>query len=124
MVELGPLGGGVIDLYLGDVLEQLGGTVAAHVDVEELGSLVNELGVARPGPEGGVGQNVGDEGNVGLDAADMLLADGPHGLAAHPLEGVVPGGDLDQQGVVVGEISAPVKALPPSRRTPKPPPER
>ena len=32
----------------------------------------------------------------------MLLADGPHGLAAHPLEGVVPGGDLDQQGVVVG----------------------
>ena len=101
-VELGPLSGGVIHLYLGDVLEQLGGTVAAHVDVEELGSLVNELGVARPGPEGGVGQNVGDEGDVGLDAADMLLADGPHGLAAHPLEGVVPGGDLDQQGVVVG----------------------
>ena len=55
-----------------------------------------------PARKVGVGQNVGDEGDVGLDAADMLLADGPHGLAAHPLEGVVPGGDLDQQGVVVG----------------------
>ena len=101
-VELGPLSGGVIHLYLGDVLEQLGGTVAAHVDVEELGSLVNELGVARPGPEGGVGQNVGDEGDVGLNAPDVLLTQGPGGPAAGPLKGVVPGGDLYQQRVIIG----------------------
>ena len=101
-VVLGPLGGGVVHLDLGDILEHLGGPVPAGVDVEELGGLVDELGVAGPGPEGGVGQDVGDKGDVGLDAPDVLLRDGPHGLAAHPLEGVVPGGDLHQQGVVVG----------------------
>src|SRR5699024_2663292 len=96
-----------VHLDLGDILEQLGGPVPSGVDVKELGRLVDKLGVALARLEGGVGQNVGDEGNIGLDAPDVLLADGPHGLAADTLKGVVPGGDLDQQRVVVGgDLSA------------------
>ena len=49
-----------------------------------------------------MGEDVGDKGDVGLDAPDVLLADGPHRLVAGAHKGVVPGGDLDQQGVVVG----------------------
>ena len=101
-VELGPLGGGILDLLLGDVFEDLGGPVLAIAHLEELGGLVDELGVALAGPEGGVAEDVADEGDVGLDAPDVLLPDGPGGPLAGALEGVGPGGDLDQQGVVVG----------------------
>ena len=85
-----------------DVLEHLGGPVLALVQPEELRRLVDELGVAAPRQEGGVLEDVGDEGDVGLDAADVDLPDGAAGLQAHALEGVVPGGDLQQQGVIVG----------------------
>ena len=46
--------------------------------------------------------NVRDEGDVGLDAADVLLVDGAARLAADGLEGTVPTRDLDEEGVVVG----------------------
>ena len=101
-VQLPPLGGGVVHLLLGDVPQDLVGPVLAVAHLEELRGLVDELGVALARPEGGVGQDVGDEGDVGLDAPDVLLPDGPGGPAAGPLEGVVPGGDLHQQGVIVG----------------------
>ena len=52
--------------------------------------------------EGGIFQDIGDKGDVGLDAPDMDLVDGPGRLAAHTLKGVIPGSDLYQQGVVVG----------------------
>ena len=49
-----------------------------------------------------VWQHVRDEGDVGLDAADVLLVDGAARLAADGLEGTVPARDLDEEGVVVG----------------------
>ena len=52
--------------------------------------------------KGRVVEYVGDEGDVGLDAADVLLVDGAARLAADGLKGAVPGGDLDQQAVVIG----------------------
>ena len=100
--QLLALGVGVLYLNFRDVAQHLSGPVTAVLKLKELGGLVDELGVALPGPEAGVGQDVGDEGDVGLDSPDVLLADGPAGLVAGPLEGVVPGGDLHQQGVVVG----------------------
>ena len=87
---------------VGDILEHLGGAVLALVQLEELRRLVDELRVAAAGDEGGVLEDVGDEGDVGLDAPDVDLVDGPGGLAAHAGEGVVPGSDLHQQGVVIG----------------------
>ncbi len=101
-VQLPAVDGGIVYLLLGDVLEHLGGAVLAVLHLEELGGLVNELCVAGPGPEGGVAENVGDEGDIGLDAPDVLLPHRAGGPAAGPLKGVVPGGDLDQQGVVIG----------------------
>ena len=47
--------------------------------------------------EGGVVQDVRDEGDVGLDAADVLLVDGAARLAADGLEGTVPARDLDEE---------------------------
>ncbi len=96
------LGVGSCHLDIGDVFQHAGGAVAAVFDLKQLGGVVDELGVTLTGLELGVVQNVGDEGDVGLYAADMHLVDGAGRLAAHPQEGVVPGGDLDQQGVVVG----------------------
>ena len=84
------------------VAQHARGAVAALLYVEELRRLVDELGVALARDEGRVVEYVRDEGDVGLDAADMLLVDGAARLAAHGLEGAVPGGDLDQQAVVVG----------------------
>ena len=46
-------------------------------------------------------QNVRDERDVGLDAADVLLADRAQRLAAQALERLVVAGDLDQQRIVI-----------------------
>ena len=46
-------------------------------------------------------QDVRDERDVGLDAADMLLADGAQRLAAQTGKGLVMAGDLDQQRIVI-----------------------
>ena len=73
-----------------DVLEHLGGPVLALVQLEQLRRLVDELGVALARQEGGVSQDVGDEGDVGLDTADVDLPDGTGRLAAHALEGGSP----------------------------------
>ena len=52
--------------------------------------------------EGGVGQHIGDKGDVGLDAADAHLVDGTGCLAADGGEAAIPAGDLHQQRVVIG----------------------
>ena len=44
---------------------------------------------------------VGDEGDVGLHAADLFLVYRAARLAAHGRERAVPGGHLDEKGVVI-----------------------
>ena len=92
----------LLDGDAADVLEHLGGAVLALLQLKQFRRLVDELGVALAGNEGGIFQDVGDEGDVGLHAADVDFVDGAGGLAADGLEGIVPGGDLDQQRVVIG----------------------
>ena len=53
--------------------------------------------------EGGVVDNVDQEGDIGLDPLDLHLPQGTKGLADGALEGAVIGADLHQQGVVVGQ---------------------
>ena len=89
------------DGALRNVSEHLGGPVLTALDLEEGRSLVDELGVALAGLEGLVLQDVGDEGDIGLDAPDVHFTDGTKSLVADALEGAVPGSDLDQQGIVV-----------------------
>ena len=101
-IVLGPLGVRVIHLNVCDVAQDPGGTVPGVRDVEELRAVVDELGVALALEEGGVVQDVGEEGDVGLHAPDVDLADGPGRPAADAGEGVVPGGDLHEKGIVVG----------------------
>jgi len=69
-----------------DVLEHLGGPVLALVQLKQRRRVVDELGVAASRQEGGVLQDVGDEGDIGLDAPDVDLPDGPSGLQAHALK--------------------------------------
>ena len=89
-------------LDVGNVAQHSSGAVAALVDIKELGRLVYELGVALAGDERRVVEYVRDKGDIGLDATHVLLVDGAARLAADSLESAVPGGDLDQQAVVVG----------------------
>ena len=101
--------GGIIQLLIpllyhdvADVFKHLGGAVLTVLQVEQLRGLVDELGVALARKEGGVAENVQNERNVGLDATDVNFPDGAGRLVAHALESGVPGGDLQQQGVVIG----------------------
>ena len=95
------LGVGIGHLDLGDIAQDAGGAVAGVHDLKQLRRLVDELGVALAADERGMGQNIGDKGDVGLDAADTDLVDGAGGLAAHGRERAIPAGDLHQQRVVV-----------------------
>ena len=65
--------------------EQLGGAVAARVEVEQFRRGVNQRGGRRAGAEDGVVDDVFEEGNVGLDAADAEFAQ----RAVHALQGDV-----------------------------------
>ena len=94
--------GGVIDNDVADVFQHLVGTVLRLADGEQLRRVINELGIALASLEDRIGQDVADEGDVGLDAADSGLTQGTQCLAASALKGVVQGGDLNQQAVVVG----------------------
>src|SRR5699024_10724941 len=91
----------VVDLDVGDVFEHAGRAVLGILEFKQLRRVVDELRVAAALQEFRPVQDVGDKGDVGLDAADVYLADGPAGPAAGAVERVVPGGDLDQQRVVV-----------------------
>lgn len=46
-------------------------------------------------------KNIRDKGNVGLDATDTNLAQGAGRLVADAHEGIVPRGDLHEQGIVI-----------------------
>ena len=100
-IVLVALGVGVGHLDLGDVPQDAGSAVTGVHDLEQLRRLIDELGMALAVDKGGVGQHVGDEGDVGLDAADAHLIDGAGRLAAHGGEASIPACDLHQQGVIV-----------------------
>ncbi len=92
---------------VGDVGEDLGGAVGAGAEVEQLWRRVDELGGVGVVQEGRVFQQVDDEVDVGGHAADAELAQG----AVHAGDGLFgrlrPGGDLDQQRIVIAGDDAP-----------------
>ena len=96
------LGIGVIYLNVRYVLEDSRRTVTAFLELEQLRRFVDELGVALALDEGRVREYVRDEGDIRLDASDVLLVYRPRCLAADGGEGAVPACDLDEEGVVVG----------------------
>ena len=63
---------------------------------------VDEFGVGVAGAEGLVLDDVLEEGDVGLHAADAELAEGAVHALAGGLEVAAGGGELDEHGVVVG----------------------
>jgi len=64
-------GSGVsVDGDVGEVVEELGGAVSFWSELEEAGEVVDELGVRVAGAESGIRDDVFEERNVGLHAAD------------------------------------------------------
>ena len=96
-VVLVALSVGVGHLNFRDIPQDAGGAVTGIHDLEQLRRLVDKLGVALAVDEHRVRQNIGDEGDVGLDAPDAHLINGAGGLAAGGGEGAIPAGDLHQQ---------------------------
>ena len=108
-VVLRAFGGGVRHLDLRNVAQHLGRAVLAFLKVEQLGCFVDELGVALARLERWMLQDVRDERDVCLDAADMLLADRAQRLAAQTLKRLVMTGDLNEQRIVIrGDLRADV----------------
>jgi hypothetical protein len=78
-VELALHLGAAVDDDIAEVAEDLGSAVALGDEAEELGGVVNEGGGGVAGDEGGVLDEVFEEGDVGLDAADAKFAKGTVG---------------------------------------------
>jgi hypothetical protein len=68
--------GVAVDDDLAEEGEELGGAVAAGLEGEELGRGVDQRGGGAAGTERGVGDDVLEEGDVRLDAADTEFAQG------------------------------------------------
>ena len=92
---------GLRHLDVGDVPQHTCGAVSRLLDLEEFRGLIDELRRAETGLEGRMVEDLLDEGDVGLDAADMDFGQGAAGFADDRREARVPGRDLDEQGVVV-----------------------
>ena len=95
------LGVGIaVDDDVADEVEELGGAIVTGLEAEELGRSVDQRGRGLPRAEDRVGDDVLEEGNIGLHAADAEFAQ----HAAHALEGQIvalaAGNDLHQHGVV------------------------
>ena len=92
--------GEAVDGDLGGERQELRGAVAADLEVEEVGGLVEEPGRAAAGEEIGVGDDVDQERHVRLHAPDAELLERP----LHPPGGVdepgAAGGDLHEHRVV------------------------
>ena len=82
--------------------QQLAGAVAPRLELEQIRRRVDQCRGGLPGAEDRVGDDVFEEGDIGLDAADAEFAQG----AVHALEGQVEGaavtGDLHQERIVKG----------------------
>ena len=93
--------GMAVDGDVGDVGEDLGRSVAAGGEAEELGRGVDEPGGVGVVEKRRVLQQVLDEGDVGRDAADAELPERPVEPGDRHLRRRRPGGDLLEQAVVV-----------------------
>ena len=80
--------------HVAEEVEQPVGPVLALGQVEQLGLLVNEARVGGGREELWVLDDVEDEGDVGLDAADAELAEGAVHLAVGVVQGAGLGSDL------------------------------
>ena len=85
-----------------DVAKELGGAVAALRQAEKFRRFVEKGSGDQAVAETRVPDDVFEEQDVGLDAADAELAQGAIHAMAGAFERGVPGGDLHQQGVVIG----------------------
>ena len=103
VLEVGLVALGDVDDLVAQEVQNLGSPVQVVGQGEQLGGLLDEGGVAAARLEGGVVDHVNQEGDVGLDALDLNLPQGPAGLGHSAQEGPVEGADLHQQGVVVGQ---------------------
>lgn len=81
------LDAGAVDGDVAEVGEQLLGAVLGADEVEELGRVIDEGRPAVAVDEGGVGEQRGEEGDVGLDAADTEFNQGSQHFAADNLVG-------------------------------------
>ncbi len=96
-----------VDDDLPEVAQELGRAVAPGRETEQLRRGINERGGGPALDENGVGDDVFEEGDVGLDPTDAHLAQGAVHAVNRPLEGGVGGSELDQQGVVEGRDDRP-----------------
>lgn len=89
--------GVAVDDGLAEIGEEFGGAVAAGGEFEESGSLFEEAGGDIAVLEGVVVDDIFEEGDVGLDAPDAELTQGPiHALAGFG-EVSAPGGCFDEE---------------------------
>src|ERR1019366_3680353 len=65
-----------------------------------LEEFVDEAGVQVGGAELGVLQNLAEEGEVGMDAANVVFAEGADHAGGGVVAGVGPDGEFGQQGIV------------------------
>ena len=86
---------------VGDVGEHPGAAVAALGEAQQLGRRVDEAGGVLVRQEGGVLQQVLDEGDVGRHAADAELAQGAAEPGDRALRGLGVRGHLDEKRIVV-----------------------
>ena len=93
--------GVAVDGDVADIGQELGRPVAPLAQLEQLGRLVDEAGRVLAGEEAGMLEQRLEEGEVGGDAADPVLAQGPVHARDRLLGRGRPGGDLLQHRVVV-----------------------
>ena len=89
-----------VDDHVADVLQQLGGAIAAGRELEQLGRLVDEPRRAVAGEERRVVDQADQKRNVRLHAANAELLQAALRPAGRLAEGAAPGGHLHQQRVV------------------------
>ena len=91
-----------VDDDFAEEIEEAGGAVLACFEAEQGGGVFDEGGGDVAGLEVGVGDDVFEEGDIGFDAADAKFAEGAVHALAGDFEAGPPGGDFDEEGVVVG----------------------
>ncbi len=96
------LDGAAVDGNVAEVGEQLLASVLAAKEIKERRGVVDEGSPAVALDEGGMGEQTGQEGNVGLDTTDTELNEGTENLSTGDFVGGAVAGTLDQHGIVEG----------------------
>jgi len=91
-----------VDGDITEVAKKLLGTVLTADKVEEGGGIVDKGGPAVSADKGGVGEEGGKEGNVGLHTTNAEFHEGSEHLPPGNFVGRTVASALDQHGVVVG----------------------